>query len=117
MGSLSAGEDERRFFHGKERKLQQPLPASAWATPRPVFTCTAYVCLVTLSVLGVGLPQRPSNISCSTVHASTPTTLHHAHSSPPWPSQHSTYPPSCRPLASMSTPHCNLLSFVIPVPS
>ncbi|MPC90127.1 hypothetical protein E2C01_085098 [Portunus trituberculatus] len=57
--------------HGKERKTNQPSPASAWATPCSVFTCTAYVCLVTPSALGVGLPLRPWNVSCFNAHAST----------------------------------------------
>ncbi|MPD00833.1 hypothetical protein E2C01_096334 [Portunus trituberculatus] len=51
--------------HGKECKPQQPSPASAWATPRSVLTCTAYICLMTPSALGVGLPLRPWNIFCS----------------------------------------------------
>ncbi|MPC81833.1 hypothetical protein E2C01_076469 [Portunus trituberculatus] len=67
----------------KERKAHQPLPASIWATPHSVLTCTAYVCFVTLSALGVGLPLRPWNISCFNVHASTLTTLHYAPSSLP----------------------------------
>ncbi|MPC72611.1 hypothetical protein E2C01_066923 [Portunus trituberculatus] len=50
--------------HRKERKAHQPSPASAWATPRSVFTCTAYVCLLTPSALGVGLPLKPWNNSC-----------------------------------------------------
>ncbi|MPC71286.1 hypothetical protein E2C01_065558 [Portunus trituberculatus] len=57
--------------HGKERKAHQPSPTSAWATPHSVLICTAYVCLVTPSVLGVGLPLRPWNISCFSAHAST----------------------------------------------
>ncbi|MPC17180.1 hypothetical protein E2C01_010028 [Portunus trituberculatus] len=73
---------------GRNASHSTPLPASAWATPRSVLTCTAYVCLVTTSVLGVGLPLRPLNISCSTTHTSISTTLHHAHGSLPWPSQH-----------------------------
>ncbi|MPD00190.1 hypothetical protein E2C01_095648 [Portunus trituberculatus] len=63
--------------HGKERKAHQPLPASIWATPCSVLTCTAYVCFVTLSALGVGLPLRPWNI-CFNAHASTLNTLHYA---------------------------------------
>ncbi|MPC76538.1 hypothetical protein E2C01_070955 [Portunus trituberculatus] len=51
--------------HVKERKPQHPSLASTWATPRPVLIYTAYVCLVTLSTLGVGLSLRPWNISCS----------------------------------------------------
>ncbi|MPC78313.1 hypothetical protein E2C01_072797 [Portunus trituberculatus] len=68
-----------------------------------------------LSALGVGLPLRPSNISCSTVHASTPTALHYVPGSLPWASQHSTCPPSWWP--QVSTPPSNLLSFALPVPS
>ncbi|MPC90328.1 hypothetical protein E2C01_085305 [Portunus trituberculatus] len=37
--------------HGKERKAHQPLPASAWATPRSVLTCIPYICFVTPSAL------------------------------------------------------------------
>ncbi|MPC39066.1 hypothetical protein E2C01_032585 [Portunus trituberculatus] len=48
--------------HGKERKAHQPLSTSAWATPRSVLTCIAYICLVTPSALGVGLPLRPWNM-------------------------------------------------------
>ncbi|MPC56035.1 hypothetical protein E2C01_049984 [Portunus trituberculatus] len=40
-------------------------------------TCTAYVCLVTPSALGVGLPLRPWNISYFSAHASTLNTLHY----------------------------------------
>ncbi|MPC62422.1 hypothetical protein E2C01_056507 [Portunus trituberculatus] len=50
-------EDSKSVSHGKERKPQQLSPTSAWATPRSVLTCTAYVCLVTPSVLGIGLPE------------------------------------------------------------
>ncbi|MPC33397.1 hypothetical protein E2C01_026746 [Portunus trituberculatus] len=64
--------------HGKERKAHQPSPASALATPRSVLTCTTYVCLMTPSALGVGLPLRPWNISCFSAHASTLNTLHYA---------------------------------------
>ncbi|MPC51601.1 hypothetical protein E2C01_045450 [Portunus trituberculatus] len=64
--------------HGKERKAHQPSPASAWATPCLVLTCTAYVCLVTSSALGVGLPLRLWNISYFNAHASTLNTLHYA---------------------------------------
>ncbi|MPC43537.1 hypothetical protein E2C01_037186 [Portunus trituberculatus] len=110
-------EHKAQAFHGKERKPQQPSPSSAWATPHSVLTYTVYVCLITTSALGVGLPLRPSNISCSIAFAFTPTTLYHAQGSLPWPSQHSTYPPSWRPQESMSTPHGNLLSFSLPVPS
>ncbi|MPC99436.1 hypothetical protein E2C01_094849 [Portunus trituberculatus] len=83
--------------HRKGHKPQQPLPTSAWATPYSVFTCTAYVCLVTTSALGVGLPLRPWNISCFNAHASTLTILHYAPGSSPWLSQHSTSPPSWQP--------------------
>ncbi|MPC74464.1 hypothetical protein E2C01_068823 [Portunus trituberculatus] len=41
--------------HGKERKAQQPLPVSAWATPHSVLTCIVYISLVTHSALGIGL--------------------------------------------------------------
>ncbi|MPC97469.1 hypothetical protein E2C01_092786 [Portunus trituberculatus] len=64
--------------HGKECKARQPLSASAWATPCSVLTCTAYVCLMTPSALGVGLPLRPWNISCFITHASTLNILHYA---------------------------------------
>ncbi|MPC71031.1 hypothetical protein E2C01_065298 [Portunus trituberculatus] len=101
--------------HGKECKVHQPLPASSWATQRSVLTCIAYVCLMIPSALGVGLPLRPSNISCFNAHASSLNILHHAPGSPPWPSQHSTCPPSWRPQAS--TPLGNLLSFALLVPS
>ncbi|MPC53845.1 hypothetical protein E2C01_047747 [Portunus trituberculatus] len=57
--------------HGKECKAHKPSTTSAWATPRSVLTCTAYVCLVTPSASGVRLPLRPWNISCFNAHAST----------------------------------------------
>ncbi|MPC13621.1 hypothetical protein E2C01_006361 [Portunus trituberculatus] len=101
--------------HRKESKSHQLSPTSAWATPRSVLTCTAYVCLVTPSVLGVGLLMRPWNISCFNAHASTLKILHYAPGSPPWPSQHSTCPPSWQRHAS--TPPGNLLSFTLLVPS
>ncbi|MPC76864.1 hypothetical protein E2C01_071298 [Portunus trituberculatus] len=101
--------------HGKERKAHQPSPASSWATPRSVLTCTAYVCLVTPSALGVGLPLMPWNISCFNAHPSTLNILQYAPSFPPWPSQHSTCPPSW--WLQASTPHGNLLSFALLVPS
>ncbi|MPC29230.1 hypothetical protein E2C01_022452 [Portunus trituberculatus] len=101
--------------HGKERKGHQPLPASSWVTPHSVLTCIAYVCLLTPSALGVGLPLRPWNISCFNAHASSLNILHYAPGSPPWPSQHSTCPPSWRPQASTSPG--NLLFFALLVPS
>ncbi|MPC74952.1 hypothetical protein E2C01_069335 [Portunus trituberculatus] len=67
---------KQSISHGKERKAHQPSPASAWATPRSVLVCTAYVCLVTPSALGVGLPLRQWNISCFNAHASTLNILH-----------------------------------------
>ncbi|MPD00020.1 hypothetical protein E2C01_095468 [Portunus trituberculatus] len=67
------------------------------------------------SALGVELPLRPWNISCFNAHASTLNILHYAPSSPPWPSQHSTCPPSWWPQAS--TAPGNLLSFTLLVPS
>ncbi|MPC39851.1 hypothetical protein E2C01_033400 [Portunus trituberculatus] len=77
MGVHQRGKDEHRYkiqtiSHRKERKPQHSSPTSSWATPRSVLTYTAYICLVTTSVLGIRLSHRPSNISCSTVHASTP---------------------------------------------
>ncbi|MPC92461.1 hypothetical protein E2C01_087552 [Portunus trituberculatus] len=72
--------------HGKERKAHQPLLASAWATPRSVLTCIAYVCLVTPPALSVGLPLRPWNISCFNAHLSSPNILHYA------PGHHNTRP-------------------------
>ncbi|MPC97636.1 hypothetical protein E2C01_092959 [Portunus trituberculatus] len=107
--------DSQSVTDGKERKAHQPLPTSAWTTPRSVLTCIAYVCLVTPSALDVGLPLRPWNISCFNAHASSLNTLHYAPGSPPWPSQHSTCPPSWQPQAS--TPPGNLLSFALIVPS
>ncbi|MPC79306.1 hypothetical protein E2C01_073827 [Portunus trituberculatus] len=101
--------------HRKERKVHLPSPASAWATPCSVLTCTAYVCLVTTFALGVGLPLMPWNISCFSAHASTLNILHYAPGSLPWPSQHSTCPPSWQPEAS--TPPGNLLYFALLVPS
>ncbi|MPD04395.1 hypothetical protein E2C01_100080 [Portunus trituberculatus] len=71
--------------HRKERKAQQPMPTSSWATPRSVLTCTTYVCLVSPSALGVGLPLRPWNISCSNAtlplspHSSTLTAFRPGH--------------------------------------
>ncbi|MPC42056.1 hypothetical protein E2C01_035669 [Portunus trituberculatus] len=64
-GDPSAGEDGRRYKiqTGVRNARQQPLPASAWATPHSVLTCTAYVCLLIPSAHGVGLSLRPSNIS------------------------------------------------------
>ncbi|MPC99618.1 hypothetical protein E2C01_095045 [Portunus trituberculatus] len=101
--------------HVKERKTHQPSPASAWATPRSVLTCIAYVCLVTSPALGVGLPLRPWNISCFNAHASSLNILHYAPGSLPWSSQHSTCPLFWRPQAS--TAPGNLLSFALLVPS
>ncbi|XP_045107704.1 uncharacterized protein LOC123502605 [Portunus trituberculatus] len=49
-----------------------PSSASAWDTQHSPHTCTAYVCLLIPSALGVGLFLRPLSISCSTAHASTP---------------------------------------------
>ncbi|MPC58967.1 hypothetical protein E2C01_052982 [Portunus trituberculatus] len=43
-----------------------------------MLTCIAYVCLVTPSAFGVGLPLRPWNISCFSAHATTLNTLHYA---------------------------------------
>ncbi|MPC83504.1 hypothetical protein E2C01_078216 [Portunus trituberculatus] len=83
--------------HGKERKAHQLSSAFAWATPRSVLTCTAYVCLVITSALGVGLPLRPRNIFCFNAHASTLNILHYAPSSLPRPSHHSTCPHSWQP--------------------
>ncbi|MPC76943.1 hypothetical protein E2C01_071380 [Portunus trituberculatus] len=74
-----------------------------------LLTCPSYVCLVAPSVLGVGLPLRPWNISYFNAHVSILNILHYAPGSPPWPSQHSIFPPSWRPQAS--TPPGNLLSF------
>ncbi|MPC87039.1 hypothetical protein E2C01_081887 [Portunus trituberculatus] len=99
----------------KEHKAHQPSPASAWATPRSVLTCTTYVCLVIPSALGVGLPLSPWNISCFNAHASSLNMLHYALGSPPWPSQHSTCPPSWQPQEFTSSG--NLLSFALLVPS
>ncbi|MPD06419.1 hypothetical protein E2C01_102233 [Portunus trituberculatus] len=99
----------------KESKAHQPSPASGWATPRSVLTCTAYVCLVTPSALGVGLPLMPWNISCFSAHPSTLNILQYAPGSLPWASQHSTCPPSWQPQAS--TPLGNLLFFALLVPS
>ncbi|MPC87826.1 hypothetical protein E2C01_082703 [Portunus trituberculatus] len=48
-------------------------------------------------------------------HASTLTAQQYAHGFPPWPSQHSTCPPSWRP--QTSTPPSNLLSLALLVPS
>ncbi|MPC54084.1 hypothetical protein E2C01_047991 [Portunus trituberculatus] len=97
-GCPSAREGEHRYkiqtvsqsvSHGKERKARQPAPTSAWTTPRSKLTCTTYVCLVTPSALGVGLPLRSS--------------------------QYSTCPPSWRPQTSI--PPGNLLFFALLVPS
>ncbi|MPC58372.1 hypothetical protein E2C01_052374 [Portunus trituberculatus] len=89
--------------HEKEHKAHQSSPALTCGTPCSVLTCNAYICLVTPSALGVGLPLKPWNI------------LHYAPGSPPWPSQHSTCPPSWQPQAP--TPPGNLLSFPLLVPS
>ncbi|MPC38484.1 hypothetical protein E2C01_031991 [Portunus trituberculatus] len=94
MSTVSVIRFKQSVNHGKERKAHQPLLASAWATPRSVLSCIAYVCPVTPSALGVGLPMRPWNISCFNAHASSINILHYAPGSPPWPSQHSTCPPS-----------------------
>ncbi|MPC90542.1 hypothetical protein E2C01_085533 [Portunus trituberculatus] len=82
------------------------LRLGLWATPRSVLTCIAYVCLVTPSALGVALPLSPWNISCFNAHASSLNILNYAPGSPPWPSQHSTCPPSWRPQASTFPSTC-----------
>ncbi|MPC62655.1 hypothetical protein E2C01_056744 [Portunus trituberculatus] len=99
---------KQSVIHGKERKAHQPSPASAWATPCTVLTCTAYVCLVTPSDLGVGLP-----LSHGTFPASMPTlplstyVLHYAPQALR-PGHHNTQP---------VLPSGNLLSFALLVPS
>ncbi|MPC83857.1 hypothetical protein E2C01_078577 [Portunus trituberculatus] len=85
---------KQSISHGKERKAHQPLPASTWATPHSVLTCTAYICLVTPSALGVGLPPEALEHFLLQYHASTLTVLQYAHGPPPWPSQHLTCPRS-----------------------
>ncbi|MPC16754.1 hypothetical protein E2C01_009589 [Portunus trituberculatus] len=87
--SISMGEDERRYKIQTEEGMQARA-----AITHSVLTCTAYICLLIPYALGVGLSLRPSNISCSTVHASTPTALHYTPGSPPWASEHLSCLPS-----------------------
>ncbi|MPC87576.1 hypothetical protein E2C01_082442 [Portunus trituberculatus] len=61
--------------------------AFAWGTRHSQLTCTVCACLL----IPIALSYC---ISCSAVHAFTPTALHYAPSCPPWASQHSTCPPS-----------------------
>ncbi|MPC90848.1 hypothetical protein E2C01_085851 [Portunus trituberculatus] len=108
-GSISGGRTSvvTRF----KRKLEQPSLVSACATPHSVLTFTAYVCLMIPSAFGVGLPLRPSHISCSTAHSSTPTTLHYAPGVPAlYPGHHNVrlaHPPGdlrCSPLPATCCP-------------
>ncbi|MPD05227.1 hypothetical protein E2C01_100958 [Portunus trituberculatus] len=102
--------------HGSARHINHcPPPPGPHHAQCSVLTFIAYVCLVTPSALGVGLPLRPWNISCFNAHTSSLNILHYAPGSPPWPSQHLTCPSSWRPQAS--TPPGNLLSFALLVPS
>ncbi|MPC83855.1 hypothetical protein E2C01_078575 [Portunus trituberculatus] len=48
--------------HGKGRKAHQPSPASTWATPRSVLTCTASMPTPPLSTYCITLPAlRPGH--------------------------------------------------------
>ncbi|MPC73814.1 hypothetical protein E2C01_068153 [Portunus trituberculatus] len=66
--------------HGKERKAHQPLPASAWATPRSVLTCIAYISLDYPEAMEHFLLQCPRLLSqhtalCARLSALAITTL------------------------------------------
>ncbi|MPC44114.1 hypothetical protein E2C01_037778 [Portunus trituberculatus] len=88
--------------HGKERKAHQPLPASAWATPRPVLTCITYVSLVSCDPFcsWCRTTLRLWNISCFNVHASSLNILHYAPALRP--GHHNTQP--AHPLGGLRHP-------------
>ncbi|MPC27116.1 hypothetical protein E2C01_020277 [Portunus trituberculatus] len=99
-----------RFKQGKERKPEQPSPASTWATPHSVLTCTAYGCL--------GVSPDPF----FPWYRTTTETIHcpHSHSHrTALPSQLSALGITILDLPTFlaSTPADNLLFFALPVPS
>ncbi|MPC80632.1 hypothetical protein E2C01_075216 [Portunus trituberculatus] len=67
-------------FKREGMQARAASPASTWATPHSVLTCTAYVCLLIPSALGIALPLSPSfhshcNALCSWLSALGITTL------------------------------------------